>query len=434
MLINGGTLRLLANNQIGDGVRVHMTSGAFSVNGRTETIYDLEVNGGTFTTGAGAVFTVTDPTWTGGTNTISTDSIANFGVLNISGGTNTVEGRAAGTLSGLLNIGSGGLNFSGAGSPNLTINSDATNQGRVVLSGNVSATHTGGTSSITSGGAAAVKGTVDLNGSTRSFTVNDAASTLAVSAVITGGAGSGLTKTGEGKMTVSSDSTYVGTTTVTGATASTGGKLEVTGTLSGTTTVAVNNSGTLLLNNTTGGAAGVNDIINSGNANLTVGGGSTTGTVKIGDTLQGNTQSFNGTLTLSGNSILDMGALDTNRFNFNNATVGSFGGTISIYNWSGLYYDVSETADHGTATDDRIFMTNSLFGANTVINNISFFSDAGTTLIGNGLEVSFGGGFQIVPVPEPATTALIGAVALCALIGYRERRRFTGIRSRLARK
>ncbi len=42
--------------------------------------------------------------------------------------------------------------------------------------------------------------------------------------------------------------------------------------------------------------------------------------------------------------------------------------------------------------------------------------------------------YEIVPVPEPATTALIGAVALCALIGYRERRRFTGVRSRLARK
>ena len=50
------------------------------------------------------------------------------------------------------------------------------------------------------------------------------------------------------------------------------------------------------------------------------------------------------------------------------------------------------------------------------------------------IGVSFGGQYEIVPVPEPATTALIGAVALCALIGYRERRRFTGIRSRLARK
>ena len=57
---------------------------------------------------------------------------------------------------------------------------------------------------------------------------------------------------------------------------------------------------------------------------------------------------------------------------------------------------------------------------------------------GAGMAVKWATGsgdqYEIVPVPEPATTALIGAVALCALIGYRERRRFTGIRSRLARK
>jgi hypothetical protein len=49
-------------------------------------------------------------------------------------------------------------------------------------------------------------------------------------------------------------------------------------------------------------------------------------------------------------------------------------------------------------------------------------------------EVHFGGEYEIVPVPEPATTALVGSLALCALIGYRERRRIGGVLSRLARK
>ena len=40
------------------------------------------------------------------------------------------------------------------------------------------------------------------------------------------------------------------------------------------------------------------------------------------------------------------------------------------------------------------------------------------------------GQFEIVPVPEPATTALLGAVALCALIRHRR----PAARSRLARK
>jgi hypothetical protein len=138
---------------------------------------------------------------------------------------------------------------------------------------------------------------------------------------------------------------------------------------------------------------------------------------------------------LSGNTILDLGALDTNTFNFNNATAGSFGGTIKVYNWSGAFYDIlSDTADHGTATDDRIFIGSDLFGQNTPINNISFFSDAGSTFISVGMQVSYSGGFEIVPVPEPATTALIGAVALCALIRFRERRRFASLRFRSVKK
>jgi hypothetical protein len=35
-------------------------------------------------------------------------------------------------------------------------------------------------------------------------------------------------------------------------------------------------------------------------------------------------------------------------------------------------------------------------------------------------------------VPEPATTTLIGTIALCALFGYRERRRFAGFGKRTA--
>ena len=55
-----------------------------------------------------------------------------------------------------------------------------------------------------------------------------------------------------------------------------------------------------------------------------------------------------------------------------------------------------------------------MFGVGSYIPNISFDGfGAGAT------EVAFGTGFEMVPVPEPAATALIG---------YRERRRFTGLR------
>ena len=38
------------------------------------------------------------------------------------------------------------------------------------------------------------------------------------------------------------------------------------------------------------------------------------------------------------------------------------------------------------------------------------------------------------PVPEPGTTAAIGALALCALIGDRERRRLGTVYGRLVKK
>ncbi len=142
VLVNGGTLLWGANNQLDDTVSISMTSGSLDLNGKTETLYDLNISGGTFTTGIGANLTINDPTWSGGTNTIGSASTVNFGVLNISGGTNTVQGDAGTGFGGAtLNAGStGGLNFTGTASPNLTINSDAVAAGKVVLQGDVGST------------------------------------------------------------------------------------------------------------------------------------------------------------------------------------------------------------------------------------------------------------------------------------------------------
>ena len=437
ILVNGGTLNWAANDQVGNNARIDITSGAINFGTFNETIFDLVNSGGTVDYGTGTVF-ITDPTWNSGTNTISGNTT--FGVLNVLGGTNTINAGASLTAGS-----SGGVNFQGTGTtPNVTITSDATTPGVMKLAGNVTVDSTVTSASITSGGVAALPGRLDLNGANRTFTVNNGGAGLNVSAQIIGGAGSGLTKAGTGTMTVSANNTY------TGATAVTGGTLNVTGSLSGTTSVNVNGGGTLLMaggSNNIGSGAATPDAgfqtfnsgspTYSGGANVSLGDVSSTGTLAVAGTAS--THTF-GTLTLNGNAILDFssgGGAHANVNLFFNGALVQNGNTLTINNWNAgtSAYGLGATTDLGTFGDlqDRLLFTSSLgFGQGTLLSGISF-NLPGLGNVG-AQEVAFGSNFEIVPVPEPATTALIGSVALCALIGYRERRRFTGIRNRLARK
>ena len=254
ILVNGGTLLWNADNQLDHSVSITMTSGAVNLNGHTETFFEIANSGGAFTTGAGANLTVTDPAWSGGTNTISNDSTASFGNLIVGGGTNTVQGAGAGTNGGVLTVGAGGLSFSGTASPTLTINSDATSAGKVVLAGNVTSTISVGTATITSGGSAANPGTLDLGSATRTFSVTG--NQLVVSAPITStlAPAAGITKTGAGTLVLAAlNNTYGGATDV--------------------------QAGTLLLNGSLTGTGGGISVSNS--ASLLGGTGSTTRTVTI---------------------------------------------------------------------------------------------------------------------------------------------------------
>ena len=110
---------------------------------------------------------------------------------------------------------------------------------------------------------------------------------------------------------------------------------------------------------------------------------------------------------------------------------------LNVYNWSGSAYGagVADTGSLAGDTQDRLLFNADTIYSGTSDSRIEFFSDGGTTSLGFGQEVAFGSQFELVPitaVPEPATTALIGSIALCALIGYRERRRFTGFGKRTA--
>ena len=245
---------------------------------------------------------------------------------------------------------------------------------------------------------------VNLNANT--LTVGAASGTTTFAGAI-GGAGGNLIKDSASTQVLSGSNGYTGTTTVSG------GTLTVSGSLSGTSAVTVNTGGTLLLN------SAANNIVNTA-ATATLAGG----TLAFGNAA--NQIQNLGVLTLSVNSILDFGTSGgADKFAFGSLPSHTAGTTLTINNWFG---NVSGGVD---GTDDRLVFS----GVDTDFTGVFNQADVSFGGFGSGYAaISFAGGYEIVPVPEPATTALIGSVALCALIGYRERRRFTGIRSRLSRK
>jgi|GEM_PF-916338 len=262
----------------------------------------------------------------------------------------------------------------------------------------------------------------------------------------------GLTKLGTNKLTLDQANTYTGTTTVSG------GKLEVTGSLSGTTAVTVNTGGTLLMNGASNNVGTGNRTAGTGQTiNGTVAGANFTGsggTLAVATGASGLNHSFN-QMTLTANSTLDFssgtgtantnvnmifagldGATKTALFNGTTTlTINGWGNTSYLSQLGTGPYTLGTSSNAGAVDgglfndgqDRLIFTIDPGFGLGNYIAGINF------TGFGLGAtEVAFGTGFEIVPVPEPATIALIGTIALCALIGYRDRRRFTGFGRRTA--
>ncbi len=323
----------------------------------------------------------------------------------------------------------------------------------------------GGTVSNIGGNTLTLSGTLTKNG--RNLTLNAGPSSpINVTGGIQGSnPNSDLFITGSSTVTVSTtNNPYNGATTV--GTGSDSPTLAVTGSLSGTTAVTVNGGGTLLLNggsNIIGGSLSGNTAITPDAGAKTVNGGAsglglgtsatrftsnatgTGGTLAVAQGAGGNGTShqFSSMTLTSGNTILDFssgGAGNTNVNLFFSSLDGASasalfanGRTLTINGWIGQAYStVNNTGVFGTNVDPAaadsgnfndganrlLFTSDPGFGLGNFIQGISFNGTAGAT------EVKFGAMFEIVPVPEPATTALIGSVALCALIGYRERRRF----------
>ena len=437
-VINDGTMSLVANQTIAtfNGAATGLLTEA---SGKTLTVS----GGGTYAgavNGAGANFAVT-----GGTQNL--DGVNGYaGSTTVSAGTLNVG--AAGSLATTAVSVTAGATFAAANPVDNTAmatTAAVTNNGTMSLAANQTIATLNGTTGAATLTPAATKTLTVSGGGTYAGAVNGAGANLAVT-------GSTLTMAGA--------SGYTGTTTVGNVGGVPVANLTVTGSLSGTTAVQVNTGGTLLLNSAT-------------SASNIVGGGTVTGDVGFqtisgsyagaashssdGGTLAvatgASTQHTFSSMTLTQSSILDFssGGLNNNTninlfFGSLNGGTGFQGGvqtgtaadlftgakTLTINNWTGAGYGlgtVTDSTNFGNGSDRLIFNTDPGFIFGTLITGINF-----TGFGAGAIEVAFGSQFEIVPVPEPATTALIGSIALCALIGYRERRRFAGIRSRMARK
>ena len=293
-----------------------------------------------------------------------------------------------------------GLYLGGTASPTITIDSSNGTAGLMILKDDVTvdSTLTSGTAQILSGGSNTNRGAVDLFGATRTFTVNNgtAATDLLVSASLQNG---GVTKAGAGTMTVTGASTFTGATTVNAGTLEAG----AAGALAATTAITVNNTGTLLL-------SGTGDRVNN-SAGLTLNGG-TLNTGGLSETM--------GALTLSADSTIDFGAGNASELTFTTLTLG--GNNLNIWNWTTTNGYIPDGGTAGDGLRDRLLFTTLGTLSATELSEIHFFSGAGTGALGDGVQISFGGNQELVPVPEPTT--IFGALALVGLVGYRERRRF----------
>ncbi|MFM6172512.1 MAG: beta strand repeat-containing protein, partial [Sphaerospermopsis kisseleviana] len=243
--VSGGTFETSADNVIADGAVVTVNSGALTVGG-SDTVASLSGSGGNVDIASGKTLTVNETgsaSYAGG--------ITNAGGLTkIGAGTTTLSG--ANTYTGTTTIGGGTLALSGGNA--------IANTGVVTLS-NLSGATLAVNASETIGslrGGGATGGNVSV-ASSQVLTVAETGSQSYDGAI--SGAG-GFTKSGAGTVTLSRNSSYSGTTTVsagrlnynatntsTAVSISSGGTLAGTGSVGATT---VNSGGTMSPGNSPG--------------------------------------------------------------------------------------------------------------------------------------------------------------------------------------
>jgi fibronectin-binding autotransporter adhesin len=437
-----------------------------TVDGNTANLRGVISNGGLVKSGAANMFLYANNTYTGGTTITSgtlflqsNGALHSSGSLSLSGGrfdiTNmTAASTAIGSLSGTggtVNLGNKALVVGGD-------NSDTTFAGTIISTGSANAFTKNGTGSLTLSGSSSYNGTTTLNAGTL---VIGHANALGTSAVVQSNGSSVLKIDTTGMITnamsvynvlASQSATASGAITVNNATieVEAGDTLTISGEVSGSGGVTKTGDGTLVLSgsNSYSSATTVNagtleaasaSALSSNNATVQVNGGSllvtaddaingkaitlnSTSTTVAGLAFSGTYNGTAGLLTLSQDSIIDLGEGSV-VLHFTDLVMGLDNTlyTLAIYNWTGTTLWGGGNGDN----TDQFYIDRSL--SSSELNRISFYSGGlGTnSFVGTGYQLS-GGSFnnEVIPVPEPETYAT-GVLLLigCGWLYVRKMRR-----------
>lgn len=384
----GGTLTL---NGVG-GVLLSNSS-AFNLtlqNGGASAMNVALANSGAIDVTSTGAITISSSIFGAGTGFTKTGS----GVLNLSG---------ANFYSGGTTLSSGTINLSGSGTLGATTNALTVNGGTLNL---------GGTNQ-TVGALNGTGGTINTSTGSSTLTVGNGGGSGSFAGSITNTGTVALTKTGSGAQTLTNNNSYTGPTIIDGGTL----ELKNTGgvpALTGTSSVAVNNGGTLLFS--------ANNQLNQAlPPDISLGSGSGTAKIDAGGFSQGGPGTAGnaglGALTLNSNATIDL--TSTSVLHFADSTGQTWTGTLSILNWSG-------TPTTGGGLEQLLFGTGGILpGVDpTQLAQIQFVDPVGFaagTYSAIHATTNLNEIVPGVPIPEPSTW-IGGALALAAL-GFTQRKR-----------
>ena len=385
-LIGGGFFQINAANLGTGSLAINMTGvgekvAQVGITNSNSWTGDTIIQSGEFRLArANAIPTASNVVISGGTLNIQTHLQTSANVTLVSGNITGTTGALTatngfilqnGTVSAIL-AGNSTVTKTGVGTVTLSGN-NTYNGGTTISVGTLQLGSGGTTGSLNTASAITNNGTLAFN---RSNTVTQGTD---FASVITGTGA--LIQAGSGNLILTGANTYTGTTTVNSGTL----QANASGALGSTANITVN-GGSLLV--------GANNAIND-SASINLAGGTLAFVGNVTETI--------GALTLSANSVIDLG---TGSVVAHFAAIAGLNNYIlKIYNWTGTTLWGGANRDN----TDQIYVSTNL--NDSELSRISFYSDFGNSFLGTGYQLS-GSGFydnQVIPVPEPEVwlTALL---------------------------